>query len=477
MPTVVLEPAGSGDVARPYDEVAVRASLARVAEALDWADTTSPFGRLVPPGSRVVVKPNWVMHANKGPWGLEPLVTHASVIRSVCEALLRTGLGELTVGDAPLQSCDFAALLRATSLDSWAEEVARRDSRFRGIEDFRRTRSEQRGGVLVQREGQVPLDDFVRFDLGGESLLEPVSRPLDRFRVTQYRPGLMSQTHAPGRHQYLVARRVIDADLIVNLPKLKTHKKAGITNALKNLIGINGNKEYLPHHRVGGAAAGGDCYPGRSVLKRLMERLLDAQNSAGLLWGRRALAVPIRGLSLASRLAVDRLGVEGSWSGNDTIWRTCLDLNRILVYGRADGSLADRAQRKVVHVMDAVVAGQGDGPLAPEPFALGLLGGSEDPAALDWVGATLLGYRPDLIATVRQAFGRFRWRISSGSAGEVRVMDGKRQAPDLARLPVPVRYPLGWVDAVDRLRRRAIQVEGVVFGGAAAQARLPDEEA
>ena len=30
--------------------------------------------------------------------------------------------------------------------------------------------------------------------------------------------------------------------LVVNVPKLKVHKKAGITCCLKNLIGINGNK-------------------------------------------------------------------------------------------------------------------------------------------------------------------------------------------------------------------------------------------
>jgi uncharacterized protein (DUF362 family) len=60
----------------------------------------------------------------------------------------------------------------------------------------------------------------------------------------------MAKTHHPGVHQYLVAKEVIEADIIINLPKLKTHRKAGVTCALKNLIGINGNKEYLPHHRV-----------------------------------------------------------------------------------------------------------------------------------------------------------------------------------------------------------------------------------
>ena len=64
----------------------------------------------------------------------------------------------------------------------------------------------------------------------------------------------------------VVDQAIIDADLVINVPKLKTHKKAGVTGALKNLVGINGNKEFLPHHRKGGAASGGDCYPGRSPI-------------------------------------------------------------------------------------------------------------------------------------------------------------------------------------------------------------------
>lgn len=473
-PRVVLHPSPAAD--RRYDPAAVTRTLAELSETLGWGSPASPFAEVVPAGARVVVKPNWVMHANKGTWGIEPLLTHGTVVRAVCEALLRTGLGALTVGDAPLQSCDFDRLLEACDLPGWSAALAARDPRFRGLEDFRRTRSELRQGVLVQHEEQVALEDFVLFDLGSDSLLEPVSRPARRFRVTQYRPDLMSRTHGPGRHRYLVARRVIEADVVVNLPKLKTHRKAGLTNALKNLIGINGNKEYLPHHRVGGSAAGGDCYPGRSILKRTSERLLDAQNSVTAGWAKRGLNLPIRALGLAARLSVDALGVEGAWSGNDTVWRTCLDLNRILRYGRADGSLAETPQRRILHVMDAIVAGQGDGPLAPEPFPLGLLGASDDPAALDFVGASLLGYRPDRIPTVREAFGGFRWRLSDAAMGEVDAVDVRGRPIDLGALPGPERYPMGWVEAVDRGRRPNPPV-GVVFGGVAAPTAVPGEEA
>src|SRR5687768_17691117 len=90
----------------------------------------------------------------------------------------------------------------------------------------------------------------------------------------------MAKTHGKGRHRYLVAKDVLDADVVINLPKLKTHRKAGVTCALKNLIGINGNKEFLPHHRVGGAEAGGDCYPGSSRTKRALEFVLDRENAS-----------------------------------------------------------------------------------------------------------------------------------------------------------------------------------------------------
>src|SRR2546428_1377761 len=265
-------------------------------------------------------------------------------------------------------------MTRRMGLDWGAEEFAQQEPRFKGVRDFRRTVSTVVSGVRVATEDLQPADRFLLFDLGSESLLEPITDDRGRFRVTCYDPRLLARTHAPGRHQYLVAREVIEADVIINLPKLKTHKKAGVTCALKNLIGINGNKEYLPHHRIGGSELGGDCYPGRSVIKRATEYGFDQMNLNRSESGARMWREVIRILNRVQRLMGDELGVEGSWSGNDTVWRTCLDLNRVLLYGRVNGTLADEPQREVLHVVDAVVAGQGDGPLAPQPLPLGLMG-------------------------------------------------------------------------------------------------------
>lgn len=427
-------------------------ALARMADMLGWSDADrGPLGSLIERGAKVVIKPNFVMHENSGPWGMAPLVTHQSLVQAATESVLLADPAQVIVGDAPIQGCDFDLLLKNAELDDWSHQLQRLDSRFKGIRDFRRTVATFIDGVRVAEENVQSEDHFVLFDLGEESLLEPITDDNNpSFRVTCYDPRLMAQTHAPGRHRYLVAREILEADVIVNLPKLKTHQKAGITCALKNLIGINGNKEYLPHHRIGGFDLGGDCYPGSSDLKRALEFIQDQQNmtkshSAGRMW--RTAANQFYRLL---RLKGDRFGIEGSWSGNDTIWRTCLDLNRILLYGTPQATMSDKVQRRVIHITDAVVAGQGNGPLSPEPLPMGLLMSGANAGAVDWIGAYLLGYPPENIPIVREALQTFRWPLTSFTRRDICLLGdlGEGVADEVfkGRPAETINHPIGWRD-------------------------------
>jgi len=429
----------------------VHQAIERLALDLDWSgEGDGPFGKIIPPGARVLIKPNFVLHHNQGSGGMEPMLTHQSVVRAVVNGALKAQPAEVIVGDAPIQTCDFSELLDVTGLGAWAERLQSTDARFKGIKDFRRTTARYVNGVRVAQEDVLPEDQFVLFDLAAESLLEPITQDKDDFRVTCYDPRLMAKTHSRGLHRYLVAKDVIDADVVINLPKLKTHKKAGITCALKNLIGINGNKEYLPHHRLGGTNLGGDCYPGNSRVKRALEYASDQQNlsdsgAMGRVWSGVATQ-----LTRVLNVMGDSLGIEGSWSGNDTIWRTGLDLNRILLYGNVDGSMSSTARRRVIHVADAIVAGQGDGPLAPQPLHLGLLFGGNNAAAVDWFGARLLAYDPQLIPIVREAFGQFRWPIATFKPQDIKVRGdwGVSKVNELVLKQHPsVIHPIGWRDA------------------------------
>ena len=208
----------------------VSQALARLADSLGWSDESGPFGKVIPAGARVLIKPNMVLHENddaryKNQSGLDCLVTHASLIRAAAEGALLTGAAEVLVGDAPIQGCDFEALLQATGLDKWSHELRTREPRFKGVRDFRRTTCVIVHGVRVAAENLQSEDHFTLFDLGRESLLEPISGEDHRFRVAWYDHRLMAKTHHPGKHQYLVAREVMDADVIINLPKLRHTKK------------------------------------------------------------------------------------------------------------------------------------------------------------------------------------------------------------------------------------------------------------
>ena len=89
-PRVALHQVAPGD----YSETSLQRALASVAGSLEWGHGAErPFSRVIPEGARVLVKPNWVYHRNHGSGGIEPLLTHASLIRVVVEAALSSGAG------------------------------------------------------------------------------------------------------------------------------------------------------------------------------------------------------------------------------------------------------------------------------------------------------------------------------------------------------------------------------------------------
>jgi len=88
----------------------------------------NPLGELVRPGQKVLVKPNLVHHLHLGNGNYESVVTHGSLVRCVLDyiALALKGKGEITLGDAPIQSANFPAILETLSLQETCKDVAQR---------------------------------------------------------------------------------------------------------------------------------------------------------------------------------------------------------------------------------------------------------------------------------------------------------------------------------------------------------------
>ena len=99
------------------------------------------------------------------------------------------------------------------------------------------------------------------------------------------------------------------------------------------MVGIIGSRDCLPHHRIGARNDGGDEYlhkdPRKSALTRLHEIQDTTKNSVVGALGRVGEYV-IRGTQCI--IPSSDIYNEGSWYGNDTIPRTIVDINKILLF-------------------------------------------------------------------------------------------------------------------------------------------------
>jgi len=367
-------------------------------------DPQNPFKDWLAPGARVVIKPNWVHHDSPNEKGLDALVTHTSLIKHLIDlvSVALRGAGSIIVGDAPLQSCDFQTLVKQTRIGEIVEAARRKYSGLNiTVNDWRLTFFEGSVGAQTHQAdyGRLIGKDYEIIDLATDSFLEDISDYADRFRVTCYDPHLMASHHQKGKHEYLVTRDVFDADLVINLPKMKTHIKAGLTGALKNLVGINGHKEFLPHHILGSSETGGDCYYKGNGVRDLYDAASDKfWTRYGALSGpaRIAGAIVLGALWRTSRILTGDSISAGSWQGNETIWRMTLDLNHLLYFG-------ERSPKQIISIVDGVIAGEGEGPLSPTPRPAGLLVAGENPAYVDAVLARLMGYNISRVPTIYHA--------------------------------------------------------------------------
>jgi len=371
----------------------------------------NPFSELIHPGETVLLKPNMVHQRHpRDPQGWKYVITHGSVIRAVADYVWKAvgAGGKIIVADAPQTDASFAEMVRLLGLDAIQDFYQRRGLRFELI-DLRQEEWKTRGEVVVERR-KLPPNSYgsVAFDLGKASEFE--GHPgAGHYYGADYDAGVVNRHHSHGRHEYLIAGCAIKCDVVFSLPKWKTHKKAGITASLKNLVGVNADKNWLPHHTEGAPVRGGDEHPNPDLKHQTERKLVVAVRNLSH-------RVPVVGPwvhRVARRIGKPVFGDtetvvrSGNWFGNDTVWRMCLDLNKLVLYGNPDGSLrpALPQNRKRHYVLvDGLLAGQGRGPLNPDPVTAGVVFFGTHPPSVDAVCAYLMGFDPVKVPIVSRAF-------------------------------------------------------------------------
>ena len=315
------------------------------------------------------------------------------------------------IGDAPLQECNFNKLLEESGYKLLAEYYKNNGIDIE-IVDFRQLKSMVRMGVHIAEINETVSGTIVDLKDTSEFFVKD-GDALSKMRVTNYDPRVLVEHHNLDKHEYFISNYVLNADVIINLPKPKTHRKAGATIALKNFVGANIRKEYLPHHTMGARADGGDEYARKSHIHTLRSRCLDEKNicEAEHRYNKaRLLYYGCRLLSLMLKLKRDTYR-EGSWYGNDTVNRTIADLNKIIYHADRNGRMQDEPVRNIFIVADMIISGEKEGPLAPSPKDAGLIAAGVNPVCFDEAIATLMGFDmkkiPSLV-TARNIRGKYR---------------------------------------------------------------------
>lgn len=416
----------------------------------------NPLGRFIRPGSRVFILCNFVYHRrpNESEENFSAKCTHASVLRAVLDyAILAVGPdGFVTFGNAPVQSCDWERILRDTGASRIVEFYQRQGVRNVATKDLRSYVCQWDWLGHVTRVEQRNIGaDAVTIDLGSQSLLSDMSASL--FRVEDYSPARTVSCHQAGQHLYSIHRAVLDADVIISVPKLKVHAKVGITCGLKGCVGAIANKDCLAHYRFGASADGGDQYQGKSRIRTLLARFHDYVYTHDAYRTKKS-ALRIIDRNVRRIISFIDNSQAGGWYGNDTAWRMALDIARILIYASKEGALLSTPQRQHLVLVDGIVGGEGDGPLAPSAVHSGLLIFSDDVPLGDWVSALLMGFDPRKIALTREA-------CNSGTLSGSNVQQGvssvffngiKTDLDDvLSRSTCVFVPPKGWKGHIERV--------------------------
>lgn len=385
-------------------------------------------------GKKILIKPNWVKHCSNedDKWCL---CTNEALILATLKILVEWNPASIIIADAPIQGCDWNKLLSHVFLDK-CRLYSETYNVPVVIKDFRKVIYDPASNEIIKDDRSN--DGYVIFDMGKQSFLEPITADKNKFRVTCYNPDDMAKTHRKGVHKYCIAKDVFDTDIVLTMPKMKTHQKAGITNAMKILVGVNGDKAFLPHHRIGSYGHGGDCYPGKNIFRSLSEYFLDNANRKIGKPAHKLLSLISTVLWKLSNPSTEQ-NLAAAWYGNDTVWRMVMDINHIVRYGKKDGTISPDIQRPVYSLCDGIIAGQGNGPLSPRPLPLGILAFSNNSYWMDIVMGHLYSLEIDKIPSLRAAMGMIDLKKC-----ELIINQKKSSIKDLEEYAVEVEMAPGW---------------------------------
>jgi uncharacterized protein (DUF362 family) len=394
----------------------------------------NPLGHLIKPGMTVVIKPNFVRSRhfeNKDPYSM---ITHPSVLRAITDYcwISLNGEGKIIVADAPQYDGNWEELLNLTKLDKVKAFYDRHRKNSFDVYDLRNYWSEKRHfpSMLIDLEGDPK--GSLRINLGEESVVKDVPDSNRLYGAVYHRQETV-ENHKGNNQIYEISNTVMDADVFISVPKLKTHKKVGVTMNIKGLVGACTNKNLIVHYSLGSKNEGGDQYPPNHFtpmeerlikIERWMYDSFLAKRSAPLEYVHRTIywlhGTFIKPLGIGVEKKKRLLDV-GNWYGNDSAWRMCVDLIKLIMFADKKGKLHKTPQRVLFTIIDGIIGGENKGPLEPDPNYSAVLIASENFLSADIVGCRLMGFDPLKIKTFTYLLSDERWNYGVRHLSDIEI--------------------------------------------------------
>lgn len=413
----------------------------------------NPLSELIQPNDNVVLKPNFVRHHHRLGKPIECVITHGSIIRAIMDYvwIALQGKGAIIVADAPQGDTNFNKLMVVNGLDTLFEYYQKKRTETLSIElrDLRKEWTVYRhGGVIWERiKLQGDPDGYITVPLDQDS--EYASVKNKNYYGADYDRDKTRQFHNEKQNRYNIARTILNSDVFISIPKLKVHRKVGVTLNIKNLIGINGEKNYLPHFTVGSPDKGGDEFSNDTFNNKIDRKLKDFLLWKHHSWGKYAYV----GWHAIDKFILRRFQskqnfVKGDWWGNDTTWRSALDLTKVVLYADKNGVMQETPQRRYFSIIDGIIGGEGEGPLTPDPINSGLIIGGANPLLVDIAATTVIGIDWQKVRMFTSAFVLSKYKIHNGDTNKIKWHSNipNYQGNDPLML---FRPPSGWLNHVE----------------------------
>lgn len=310
---------------------------------LNLGSKTNPLDRFIKPGDRVLIKINLIDEHS-------PFYTRPEVVRPIIDMCVLAGASVIQIAEGSysfphtedaFESCGYSGMVRSLQIKYPGVSIQTLNLNKRDYWQW----IEIKNNSLFSNSGY------------SDSNLFSLNRPLigTKYYSTADAYGKNPQGRSKG--WYAMNRHVLDADVIINIPKLKVHRRMIFTGCIKSFVGCLLSSTY------------DDIYRG--------ERIAHFKETGD---------------------------PNQTIFNNDIFWRSVGDLNRIIIYADRNGSLRPNPQRKILQLIDGIEGAEKGNILeyGGKLYAGKTLVAGTDPLATDAVACRIMGYDFRVIPSIEK---------------------------------------------------------------------------